>query len=186
MENFGWVVSYDLSPFQKFVMHVEEKTFSKWTLYARCRNEKEQTKRWYSTSKVNMLSVQTSTVEGAGMGCFTEQTYHPHQVITVYLGYRQVIDKIASHFDHPHALSVQENMTVQPGISGNDELMLGAHKCNNMNFKGGVIVKKRKGRPTENNSYLEGIYLKAKKRILIRHDIFVDSTPCQDSYGKKR
>ena len=67
---------------------------------------------------------------------------------------------------------------------------MGAHKCNNTKLSGSCVgselnVKKR-GRPIANNAYLEGIYVKARTRILIGHEIFVDYEPCKNSIQWKK
>ena len=50
----------------------------------------------------------------------------------------------------------------------------------------GENVKKTKGRPIQNNAYLEGIIIKASKRILIGNEIFIEYSPCKESIHKNK
>ena len=60
---------------------------------------------------------------------------------------------------------------------GGKALLLGGHKINDLTFQHGKTLPKTViGRPKENNAYMIGIYVLAKKRILKGNEILLDYT----------
>ena len=184
--SFQWLVSYEVSPLATMNEEKPEGTPLTWTLYAKGRDMDDQGKGRYTESLTAILSIRPSNIANGDFGCFSAKTYLEGDIISVYVG--QQIDALpndASHEDFPYVFNVKKNLSITVGDNGS-QLLLGAHKCNDMNFQSSTDSRIRtKGRPLENNAYLEGIYLKARTRIVSGHEIFVDYTS-QHSLSKKR
>ena len=140
--SFAWVKSYHVSPFDTTETNNHEMTQVQWTLYAKLREDHHQSKRIYSSANIHLLSVKASCLEGGGLGCFAEKTYHSGDLITLYMGDRINISPDAKHCDFPHVLSVTSKISVNPGASGK-KLLLGGHKCNDTKMESGENVKKK-------------------------------------------
>ena len=137
----------------------------------------EERRRRYSECKFALLSVKQSTIEHAGLGCFAEKLYRPNDVITLYLGNTNTHTSAESrHTEFPYVCVVGQNIHVNID-DGGKALLLGGHKINDLTFQHGKMLPKTViGRPKENNAYMVGIYVMAKKQILKGNEIFLDYT----------
>ena len=90
-DYFVWEISYKDTPLGTFNTEIKtpNETDWKWTLYAKCRDEGTILKARYSLGHKKMLSVKKSTVEGAGLGCFSERIVEKDEIISTYLGERK-------------------------------------------------------------------------------------------------
>ena len=96
--KFEWERSF-MSPPSNAIFGTQEigDDSIKHTMYAMCRNSAFKNLAKYSDGRKSVLSIRKSTIEGAGLGCFSERRFNAGDIISIYMGKIMLPGKKTNH-----------------------------------------------------------------------------------------
>ena len=181
-KHFQWELIHPImdpicSIFQDLVSNpsVNLTDYSYWTLSVIPRYENTDLAQ-YSRRKIRMFSIRRSGVDDGGFGMFAEKTFQDGDIISVYMG---CLKELNLHQNKRFNLRLDTQKMLSIPEPGNKKF-LGAHKANDKYHKDSKTDERAR-----NNALFEGIFLKARTKILIGKEITVSYDPANDPEPKK-
>lgn len=159
-DKFEWEASSIMSPF--LTVTTSPASINKWILFGKCRTDVHKSA---SCGKKKIVYIADSQLDDAGQGLFAGRVFLIGSIITVYLGENRGKGERKCN-EGIYVMTVNAKTWVEPA---KDMLLLGGHKCNNIEICSEETALK-------NNAKFVGIYLIATKKILEGQEIFASYT----------